>query len=137
MNGKLIPSNLNSYDVKNRNGKVIVKIIKHSDYYEMVYLNKFTVVVTDTLSITPLNTMKNRFIGVCGNFDGKPTNDRIGPMGCLYTEPELELFKYAWTVEEGQDCDTRHVQEMHKQVNQFQGTCKKPNIMMISALYRK
>ena len=40
--------------------------------------------------------------GICGNYDGEPVNDMMGPTGCLYADPAL--YTLAWSTSARSDC---------------------------------
>lgn len=60
--------------------------------------------------------------GLCGNYDGEPSNDMRGPLGCLYTDPDL--LTTAWSTR-ALGCNRLALRAKKRKVEEFQETCDK------------
>lgn len=60
--------------------------------------------------------------GLCGNYDGEPSNDMRGPSGCLYTDPVLHTT--AWSTP-ALGCSRITLRGKKAKLGEFRETCDK------------
>lgn len=58
--------------------------------------------------------------GICGNFDGEPSNDMVGPKGCYYTDGPL--FALSWA-SPGEGCASFMYKNLKRDVVWYQENC--------------
>lgn len=117
-----MPPSETTHNVYDTSGAVLMRISKRQDGYQVELPNKLVVYARDVIQLVPSPPLRGTLRGLCGDFDGEPTYDKAGPKDCLYTD--MELFKYAWSVPEGDGCDKTILASMQDKVTQFQKHCE-------------
>merc|ERR1719244_1739080 len=56
--------------------------------------------------------------GLCGNFDGEPMNDFVGPLGCVYSDSRL--FARSWASPSEGSCGSFGFKAKVKEVQEYQ-----------------
>lgn len=89
----------NDEPVIGHNEKFVVQRLQNS---VMLGIGSVMIRVGDTVDLMVSDVYYGAVRGICGNYDGEPHNDMMGPTGCLYTDPEL--YTLAWSTSARSDC---------------------------------
>lgn len=68
------------------------------------------------------NLYYGKVVGICGNHDGEPINDMMGPTGCLYTDPALHTV--AWSTP-GVGCSRFSLRNEKRTLAEYRENCDK------------
>ncbi|KAB7498712.1 Hemolymph clottable protein, partial [Armadillidium nasatum] len=125
INGKEMPPDKIMENVTCDQGFTLMTVYKIKDGYKVLLVYTLTAVVkSSAITIFPVDgNMRHAVRGLCGNFNIKRDDDKIGPKGCLYTDDQL--FEYSWTSSEGDGCDQKKEEQMQTQVKNYQKNCPK------------
>lgn len=80
----------------------------------------FLMLIFDMLQISDVYYAE--VTGLCGNYDGEPSNDMKGPLGCLYTDSALHTT--AWS-SPALGCSRLALRAKKRKLEEFQETCDK------------
>uniref|UniRef100_A0A0P4WWF6 Vitellogenin domain-containing protein n=1 Tax=Scylla olivacea TaxID=85551 RepID=A0A0P4WWF6_SCYOL len=81
------------------NEKFVVHRLQNS---MMIKIGMVLIRVGDTVDVMVSDLYYGAVRGICGNYDGEPLNDMMGPTGCLYSDPAL--YTLAWSTSARTDC---------------------------------
>ncbi|XP_042893721.1 hemolymph clottable protein-like [Penaeus japonicus] len=95
-------------------------VLHHEDSHTIVFESGTTVKVSDKVEVLMSLDHRGHTAGLCGNFDGEPSNDMVGPKGCYYTDSSL--FALSWA-SPGEGCASFIFSGKKRKVEQYQDIC--------------
>ncbi|XP_047490877.1 hemolymph clottable protein-like [Penaeus chinensis] len=95
-------------------------VLHHDDSHTIVFESGTLIKVSDKVEVLMGLDHRGHTIGLCGNFDGEPSNDMVGPKGCHYTDDRL--FALSWA-SPGEGCASFMYKNLKRDVERYQETC--------------
>nr|BDT05255.1 tetrodotoxin binding protein [Hemigrapsus sanguineus] len=110
---------VNEEPLSGQSDKFVVHRLQDS---QLVEVGRVLVWVGNTVEIRISDVYYAEVTGLCGNYDGEPSNDMKGPLGCLYTDPALHTT--AWS-SPALGCSRLALRAKKRKLEEFQDTCDK------------
>ncbi|XP_042888822.1 hemolymph clottable protein-like [Penaeus japonicus] len=95
-------------------------VLHHEDSHTIVFESGTRIKVSDKVELLMAMYHRGHTAGLCGNFDGEPSNDMVGPKGCYYTDSSL--FALSWA-SPGEGCASFIFSGKKRKVEQYQDIC--------------
>ncbi|XP_069996102.1 hemolymph clottable protein, partial [Penaeus vannamei] len=95
-------------------------VFHHDDSHTILFESGTRVKVSDKVEVLLGLDHRGHTTGLCGNFDGEPSNDMVGPKGCYYTD--AHLFALSWA-SPGEGCAAFNFKSLKRDVDRYQEDC--------------
>lgn len=95
-------------------------ILHHEDSHTIVFESGTSIKVSDKVEFLMAMYHRGHTAGLCGNYDGEPSNDMVGPKGCYYTDGHL--FSLSWA-SPGEGCAAFNFKSLKRDVERYQEDC--------------
>lgn len=100
------------------NEKFVVHRLQNS---MMLGIGMVLIRVGDTVDVMVSDIYYGAVKGICGNYDGEPQNDMMGPAGCFYTDPALHTL--AWSTSARADCRKFTLRNEKRVLSEYREEC--------------